>query len=78
MWHITCSKWPSVARGFGLLFPFSRSVRQGCPLAPFLFILLGEALSPYLRPSSVGIKSIALPITQPIVLDVEFADDTTL
>ena len=54
------------------------SVRQGCPLAPFLFILFGEALSSYLRSSSAGIKGITLPFTQPIVLDVEFADDTTL
>ena len=34
---------------YGTLFPISRSVRQGCPLAPFLFILFGEALSSYLR-----------------------------
>ena len=66
------------ARGYWPLFLISKSVRQGCPLAPFLFILFGEALSSYLRSSSAGIKGITLPFTQPIVLDVEFADDTTL
>ena len=35
--------------GYGPLFPISRSVRQGCLLAPFLFILFGEALSSFLR-----------------------------
>ena len=34
--------------GYGPLFPIARSVRQGCPLAPFLFILFGEALSWFL------------------------------
>ena len=63
---------------YGTLFPISRSVRQGCPLAPFLFILFGEALSSYLRSSTTGIKGLVLPITQSTVLDVEFADDTTL
>ena len=66
------------AGGYGPLFPISRSVRQGCPLAPFLFILFGEALSSYLRSSSAGIRGISLPFTQPSVLDAEFADDTTL
>ena len=40
---------------YGTLFPISRSVRQGCPLAPFLFILFGEALSLYLSSSTAGI-----------------------
>ena len=66
------------AGAYGPLFPISRSVRQGCPLAPFLFILFGEALSSYLRSSSAGIKGIALPCTQVSVLDAEFADDTAL
>ena len=40
------------AGGYGPLFSISRSVRQGCPLASFVFILFGEALSSYLRSSS--------------------------
>ena len=64
--------------GYGPLFPISRSVRQGCPLAPFLFILFGEALSSFLRSSTVAIQALALPIENSIVLDAEFADDTAL
>ena len=64
--------------GYASLFPISRSIKQGCPLGPFLFILFGEALSSYLRSSSAGIKGITLPFTQPIVLDAEFADDMAL
>ena len=48
---------------YGLLFRISKCVMQGCPLAPFLFILYGEALSSYLISSSTGIKGIALPFT---------------
>ena len=35
-------------------------------------------MSSYLRSSSASIKGITLPFTQPSVLDIEFADDTTL
>ena len=62
---------------YRLLFPISKCLRQGCPLAPFPFILFGEALSSYLRSSSAGIKGIALPFTHVIILDVEFANDAT-
>ena len=64
--------------GNGTLFQISRSVQQGCPLAPFLFILFGEALSSFLRSSMAAIQAIALPIANSIVLDAEFADDIAL
>ena len=64
--------------GYGPIFPISRLVRQGCPLDPFLFILFEEAFCSYLRTSSASIKGITLPIAQSTVLDVEFADDTSL
>ena len=64
--------------GYDTLFPISRYVRQGCPLTPFLFILFGEALSLFLRSSTVAIKEIAIPIENLTVLDAEFADDTAL
>ena len=62
------------SRGNGTLFPISKSVQQGCLLAPFLFILFGETLSSFLRSSMAAIQAIALPI----VLDAEFADDIAL
>lgn len=33
-------------------FPISRSVRQGCPLAPFLFLIVMETLGRFLRACS--------------------------
>ena len=66
------------AGGYGPIFPISRSVRQGCHLAPFLFIFFGEVMSSYLISSSAGIKGIALPIAKCIVSDANYADNTTL
>ena len=60
------------------LFPISRFVQQGCPLAPFLFILFGEALSAFLRSSMAAIQAITLPIGNSTVLAAEFGDDTGL
>ena len=64
----------------GSTFSLSRSVRQGCPLAPFLFILVSEAFSDYLRSRNVQIRGIALPIQgyTTMTVDSEFADDTAL
>ena len=61
-------------------FSLSRSVRQGCPLAPFLFILVSEAFSDFLRSRNVDIRGIALPIQgyAASAIESEFADDTTL
>ena len=46
----------------GCRFSISRSVRQGCSLAPFMFIFVFEAFSNYLRSKKVDIRGIALPI----------------
>ena len=61
-------------------FSLSPSVRQGCPLAPFLFILVSEAFSDFLRSRNVDIRGIALPIQgyATSIIDSEFADDTAL
>ena len=32
----------------GQAFVISRSVRQGCPLVPFLYLMIGEAFSSFL------------------------------
>lgn len=55
-------------------FPVKRSVRQGCPLAPFLFLLTVELLSIYVKNSTVkgiNIFNKEIKITQ-------LADDTAL
>ena len=61
----------------GRRFPISRSVRQGCPLAPFLFLLVSEAFSVHLNSEDVNIERLALPVSYAAV-DSEFADDTAL
>ena len=65
------------AGDIGRRFSISRSVRQGCPLAPFLFLLVSEAFSVYLNSQQVNIKGLALPFADASV-DSEFADDTAL
>ena len=47
-------------------------------LAPFLFILFGEALSSFLRSSMAVIQAIALPIALSTILDAKFAHETAL
>ncbi len=59
----------------GSSIQLTRSVRQGCPLAPFLFLFFAEAMSCYLNHMSTGLKGI---ISGMEVLDAEFADDTGL
>ena len=55
-------------------------VRQGCPLAPFLFILVSKDFFYYLRNRNVDIHGITLPIQgyADMAIDSEFANDTTL
>ena len=64
----------------GCRFSISQSVRQGCPLALFLFILVSEGFSNYLRSRNVDIHGITLPIQgyADMAIDSEFANDTTL
>jgi hypothetical protein len=61
-------------------FNIARSVRQGYPLAPYLFLLVGEVLNIQVHKASlerriVGIKLPTVPIFQIIS---QYADDTTL
>ena len=62
----------------GERFALSRSVRQGCPLAPTLFLFFAEAMSSYLGSQRVGLKGLRLPLQEEELLDAEFADDTAV
>ena len=59
-------------------FVISRSVRQGCPLAPSLFFIVVETFSMYLNSSQVSLKGLPLPSMQQQLLDSEFVDDTAI
>ena len=67
-----------VAEGQTRKFSISRFVRQGCPLAPFLFLLVMETFSMYLNSSQVSLKGLPLPATQQQMLVAEFANDTAI
>ncbi len=61
----------------GSAFPFARSVRQGCPLSPYLFILATDVLGHMLDDPRFGINGLTLPGGREI-RDQTFADDTAL
>ena len=67
-----------MAGGRGERFALTRSVRQGCPLAPTLFLFFAEAMSSFLASQEVGLQGLRLPIREETVLDAEFADDTAM
>jgi hypothetical protein len=70
--------WCSVGLN-GLMSPafkLSRSVRQGCPLAPFLYLSIADYLGYVL--GGEGVEGIALPDLDHTVINQEFADDTNL
>jgi hypothetical protein len=61
-------------------FKISRSVRQGCPIAPLLYILQAEPLAATIR-KDPNVKGILLPSDDSITAEaklVMFADDTHL
>ncbi|KAJ9565965.1 LOW QUALITY PROTEIN: hypothetical protein OSB04_001931 [Centaurea solstitialis] len=59
-------------------FTMGRGVRQGDPLAPFLFIIAAEALNIAMKEACErGVfKGINLPNSGPIISHLQFADDT--
>jgi len=58
-------------------FSLARSVWQGCPLAPYLFILATDVLGHMLDDRRFGIEGLALP-RGGYVKDQTFVDDTAL
>jgi hypothetical protein len=61
----------------GLDFQLARSVRQGCPLAPYLFILAMDVLGYMLADPKHRVEGLTLP-RGGLIRDQTFADDTAL
>ena len=62
----------------GATISLTRSIRQGCPLAPFLFLFITEAMSAFLNSQTANLHGLSIPNTRKSLLDSEFADDTML
>ncbi|MCO5583111.1 hypothetical protein L7F22_037019 [Adiantum nelumboides] len=63
----------------GCRFQLSRSVRQGCPLAPYLFLFVEEAMSDFIRVHQPALRGLLMPVSdEPNLIDHEYADDTLL
>jgi hypothetical protein len=58
-------------------FKLQRSMRQGCPLAPYLFLLIVDVLGQMLQHPECRVKGLKLPDNSSITNQM-FADDTLL
>jgi hypothetical protein len=60
-----------------VIFDLQRSVRQGCPLAPYLFLFAVDVLGYMLDDNKWGVEGFSLLDTSKLT-NLMFADDTSL
>ncbi|MCO5558490.1 hypothetical protein L7F22_012074 [Adiantum nelumboides] len=61
----------------GRRFELSRFVRQGCPLALYLFLFVAEMMSDFIRVHQPTLRGLLMPvIDEPNLIDQKYADDT--
>ena len=72
--YISCTREPPQPMDYQF-FPVTRGVRQGCPLAPYLFILAAESLANQIR-NNQNIKGINVNGIKHVIS--LYADDTSL
>ena len=75
------SKVAIQTNGFiSIFFPISRSVKQGCPIAPLLYIIQAEPIACKIR-NNPNIKGIKLPSLDNVKKEAKlnlFVDDSQL
>ena len=62
----------------GPAFQLQPSVRQGCPLAPYLYLFVTEAFSAYLQAPTNGLRGLPIPNATKDLMLSEYAGDTVL
>ena len=62
----------------GPSIPLRMYVRQGCPLAPYIYLFITKAFSFFLNRLDAGIRGLVVPHESKDLLDSEYADDTML
>jgi len=60
-----------------LTFTLGRAIRQGCPLAPYLYLMVADVLGYMMDDSQYGVEGLTLP-NGAKSLEILFADDTSL
>ena len=58
--------------------PLCKSIKQGCPLAPYHYLFISEAFSFILNRTNTRIRGLVVPHACKDLLDSKYVDDTML
>ncbi|MCO5597597.1 hypothetical protein L7F22_051676 [Adiantum nelumboides] len=69
----------TIGRYVGRRFELSKSMRQGCPMAPYLFVFVAEMMSDFIRARQPALRGLLMPVVDELdLIDQEYADETLL